>query len=289
MERIAYIVLLSIICQFGHAQNKVMVSYDKHSIIILEGMHLVKPIDNTCGQYEGDPNPNGEIPMVYNIKIDSLDRHHIRIQANSDFYDCNLTLFTDKGVLSLDMVFNNESAKPIEVYNVADLIYKYKPELITTKTESKEERNEDRSNTNIQYVYDQVNKEDFKLKSSQDLIDFIVTNIISIENYIYVFIVVQNRSGVDYDLSGVVFSQELKARGGKAAQDKRDYLNIVDQIVPSDKKIKNDDFELLVFQLEKFTLTSRNHLVVELNEKQGKRKDQIKINNDVFYRNVRPL
>ena len=142
----------------------------------------------------------------------------------------------------------------------------------------------------IQYVYDHTEKSYMNLLETSDLIDYAVTNIIYHGEYTYVFLVVDNRrSGADYELSGVVFSQSVRSKKNKASQEDVKYLSVLDKIIPEDKTIKTGEKETLCFQLERFTTTDNNVLYIDINEKDGRRKHQIVVKNNYITKHAKTL
>lgn len=274
------------------AQNKVNIAFDKHTILLLEDMYLIKPIENTCGESLVDPNlPKGSGNINPNIRIDSIDNQSMRLQANVDFYDCNLSFFTNKGVLSLDMAFNNEASKPVRVFTPGDLIYKYKEEKkVAMATEASPMPAGPKESTDINVVMSDVRRDYMNVPVTKDYIDFIVTNIIYREQYAYIFITVSNkRSPADYVLSDIIFGQTIKSRKSKAGQEDVKYLEVIDKVIPDDNTVMAGEKVELCFQLEKFTLTKKNRLYIDFNEKDGRRKIRIEIKDNYLNKNARTL
>lgn len=268
------------------SQKKIQVSYDKHVIVVLEDMAVVKKIDNTCGMYyEG-------AQAFYNVQFDSIDNKNFRVQANIDlFEDCNFTLFTDKGILILEMIANNETNQLIQVIRPEDLAYKYdKDQRVAIKQNAApSQTNSEPPKADLHTVYEMIPGPDFNKKESIDLVEFSLTNIAFYEDHLYFVIVANNRSSVDYELGGVFFNQVIREGRGKGAQRNETYRDVIESLEPDDGMIKAGEYEVLCYKLEKFTLTKKNELEISIVENDGRRQTKVVIKNAFFHSNIRNL
>ncbi|MEQ6169114.1 DUF4138 domain-containing protein [Ekhidna sp. MALMAid0563] len=281
--------LVSIIFVFlslgAFSQKKIQVSYDKHVILLLEDMSVVKPIENTCGVYY-----EGDLP-IYNVQFDSIDNKHFRVQANLDqFQDCNFTLFCDKGILILEMIADNDTDELIQVIRPSDLSYTYdKEQQVSIKQSAAPVRNSDPPKADLHTVYDMIPGPDFNKKEVIDLVEFSLTNIAYYEDHLYFVIVANNPSSIDYHLGGVFFNQIINEGRGKGAQRNETYREVVSSLEPDDGIIKAGEYEVLCYKIEKFTLTKKNELEISIVENNGRRQTKIEIKNAFFHSNIRNL
>lgn len=268
----------------------VAISFDRHVITVLEGMYLTKKIENTCGEINL-AGPDESKDMDNFLYLDSIDRQHTRLQVgntldNNEFPNCNLSLFTNKGILSLQLVFDNATSDLVRVFRESDLIYKYDNEtqLATKGAVLEAEKSEI---PRITKIFNETNEPDFSQTAESDLVDFTLTNIIFDGDQVFLFVVLKNNSSIPYELGGVYFHKVIKASGGrKSAQEFFTELPIKNKIEPSDKVIPENEFKVLCYQLDKFTLTKKNLLKIDVAENNGSRKIEIRVSRNTFNSNA---
>lgn len=116
-----------------------------------------------------------------------------------------------------------------------------------------------------------------KIKKRNEGIVLSVENIVFDKSALYFVIEIKNKSSLGYDLNFLNLSVETRQKGKKKSLQKLYQKPVFKYNIPS--RVKEGETARLVYVVPKFSLSDDRRAILELNEKNGERKVELKISH----------